>query len=131
MIKSAEEFVRLRTSSQQEDYSRASIDEAPVAVWQEVISLYPEMREWVAHNKTVPIEILEKLAYDPSVSVRAAVAEKRKLNDKLFDLLSFDGEELVRLRLAYNKKAPKHVLERLSADLSSMVSAAAIKALAK
>jgi hypothetical protein len=131
MITSSEEFVRLRTSSRQEDYSRASIDEAPVAVWHEVINLYPEMREWVAHNKTVPIEILEKLAHDPSASVRASVAEKRKLNEKLFDLLSLDCEELVRLRLAHNKKTPKRVLERLSVDFSPMVSAAAIRALTK
>jgi hypothetical protein len=131
MITSAEEFVRLRTSSQQEDYSRASTDDAPITVWHEVISLYPEMREWVAHNKTVPIEILEKLAYDPSASVRAAVAEKRRLSEKLFDLLSLDCEELVRLRLAYNKKTPRRVLERLAADFSPMVSNAAMKALAQ
>lgn len=129
MINSCEEFVRLRNSSLQQEYSRASTDEAPLAVWYEVIKFHPEMREWVAHNKTIPSEVLDKLASDSSVSVRATVAEKRKLSGELFEILSFDCSELVRLRLAHNKKAPLHILERLAADLSPMVSAAAVKAI--
>jgi hypothetical protein len=129
MITSSEEFVRLRNSILQEEYSRASTDEAPLVVWYEVISLYPEMREWVAHNKTVPLEVLDKLARDPSASVRATVADKRKLSDELFELLSSDSSELVRIRLARNKKTPTYILERLVGDSSLLVSSAAAESI--
>lgn len=62
MIRSAEEFVRLRKSDQREEYERAANDSASIEVWRDVISLYPDMHRWVAHNKTVPIEILAILA---------------------------------------------------------------------
>lgn len=129
MISSAEEFVRLRTSDLPDEYSIAAEDEAPTTVWFDVISRFPEMREWVVHNKTVPIEILEVLARDDSASVRATVADKRKLSPELFDLLARDDDELVRLRLAYNKKAPMHVLEQLSVDASTLVRTTAMKRL--
>lgn len=131
LIASAEEFVRLRTSDLQEEYSLAAEDEAPVAVWLDVISRFPEMREWVVHNKTVPVEILEVLARDDSASVRATVADKRKLNSELFDLLAHDGDELVRHRIAYNKKVPVHLLELLSTDASPLVRATAMKRLGR
>lgn len=131
MITSAEEFVGLRNSDIPGEYLRAAEDEAPVEVWFDVISRFPEMREWVAHNKTVPIEILDVLARDEVVSVRAAVADKRKLSVELFELLAQDRDELVRQRVAYNKKAPIKVLEYLSADSSPMVHAVAAKRLGK
>jgi hypothetical protein len=131
LIASAEEFVRLRNSDIPEEYSLAAEDEAPVAVWLDVISRFPEMREWVVHNKTVPIEILEVLARDESASVRATVADKRKLSLELLDLLAHDCDELVRHRVAYNKKVPTHVLEHLSTDSSPLVRAAAMKRLGR
>jgi hypothetical protein len=48
--------VRLRTSDRIEEYWRAAEDEAPLAVWRGVVTRFLEMREWVAHNKTVPLE---------------------------------------------------------------------------
>lgn len=131
MITSAEEFVRLRGSENSEEYSRAAEEQAPVAVWLDVVSRFPEMREWVAHNRTVPLEVLEVLARDSSASVRATVAEKRKLSLELFDVLSRDRDELVRQRIAYNKKTPEHVLEQLSIDPSPLVCDAAMKRLGR
>ncbi|WP_083845973.1 hypothetical protein [Rhodanobacter spathiphylli] len=131
MITSAEQFVRLRNSDVPAEYSLAAEDEAPVAVWLDVISRFPEMREWVAYNKTVPIEILAVLAHDESASVRLTVADKRKLTLELFDLLAHDQDELVRQRIAYNKKAPLQLLERLSVDVSPLVRDAAMKHLGK
>ncbi|WP_423600596.1 hypothetical protein [Roseateles sp. MS654] len=119
----------MRTSDLPDEYSIAAEDEAPTTVWFDVISRFPEMREWVVHNKTVPVEILEVLARDDSASVRATVADKRKLSSELFDLLARDDDELVRLRLAYNKKAPMHVLEQLSVDASPLVRTTAMKRL--
>lgn len=129
MIHSAEEFVRLRTSDKPEEYSVAAGDEAPISVWFDVVNRYPEMREWVAHNRTVPLEVLERLAVDEDRSVRAAVADKRKLSDGLFDLLSRDVDEVVRQRIAYNKKTPVAVVERLTTDPVPLVRLVAQKRL--
>jgi hypothetical protein len=38
MIRTAEEFVLLRTSADPEEYRRAALDEAPAEVWHEVIA---------------------------------------------------------------------------------------------
>ncbi|MGO4249462.1 hypothetical protein AB4Y87_19790 [Paenarthrobacter sp. RAF54_2] len=78
MIQSAAEFVRLRSSEDPAEYHRAAHEEADVSVWLDVIDKYPDMRFWVAHNKTVPLEILELLASDPDVRVRSFVATKER-----------------------------------------------------
>jgi hypothetical protein len=101
MIASAEEFVELRRSERQEEYSRGTQDSAPREVWLEVIRRFPDMRFWVAQNKTVPVEVLALLATDQDDSVRAS--------------------------LAHNKKIPSEILESLLADQSQIVSARPIK----
>jgi len=126
MILSAEEFVRLRTSDVREEYVRAADEGAPVGVWRDIISRFPEMREWVAHNRMVPLEVLEILAHDSQSQVRAVVAGKRKLSAELFELLSQDSDEVVRQRVAYNKKAPMHIIKRLALDQVPMVSSVAL-----
>lgn len=125
MISSAEEFVELRRSERQEEYLRATQESAPREVWLEVIQRFPDMRFWVAQNKTVPVEVLAVLAHDLDSRVRAMVAMKNKLTDELFALLAIDQDDSVRARLAYNKKVPSGILQRLSRDRSQVVSAAA------
>lgn len=61
MITSAEEFVTLRASRLKSEYDRSAMEEAPLAVWREVIKRYPDYVQWVIHNKTIPLEILEEL----------------------------------------------------------------------
>ncbi len=56
MINSADDFVRLRCSEDRNEYERAAWDEAPLEVWLDVIERFPDMRFWVACNKTVPME---------------------------------------------------------------------------
>jgi hypothetical protein len=85
----------------------------------------------VAHNKTVPLEILQVPARDPDEPVRAAVARKRKLDRVLFELLSNDPEETVRQRIAYNAKTPVDILERHAGDGSELVRDAAQKRLGR
>ncbi|MGC4060019.1 MAG: hypothetical protein QM749_03850 [Aquabacterium sp.] len=129
MIHSADEFVRLRTSDHREEYLLAAEDDAPLTVWLDVIHRFPEMREWVVHNKTVPLEVLELLARDEARKVRAVVADKKKLSLELFELLSCDPDEVVRQRIAYNRKAPIEVLKRLAGDQVELVRSAAQKQL--
>ena len=70
MIESAEEFVRLRGSEVPEEYLRAAQDSAEVQVWLDIIQRYPDMRFWVAQNKTVPVPVLEVLRNDEDQRVR-------------------------------------------------------------
>lgn len=124
MIESAEEFSRLRLSSLKEEYDRAAHEEASVAVWIDVIENYPELRQWVAHNKTVPLEILKYLV-ENHPGTNLFVADKRKLSPELFDILSRDENYLVRERIAINAKTPLNILEKLSKDSIEDVAQAA------
>jgi hypothetical protein len=76
MIDSADEFRRLRVSENPEEFHRAAHDEAPVEVWLEVIRRWPDMRFWVAQNKTVPLSVLKVLVNDPDWKVRDMVLRK-------------------------------------------------------
>ena len=131
MINSAEEFVRLRTSEDPQGYHRAANDEATVEVWKDVIQRFPEMKQWVIHNKQVQLEILELMARDPSASIRSCVADKRKLGAQLFDALSRDADESVRARIAWNQKVPVEILQRLAGDETELVRQAAATRLAR
>ncbi|PHX40753.1 hypothetical protein AO263_16255 [Pseudomonas sp. NZIPFR-PS5] len=120
MIKSAEEFVALRSSSIKSEYDRAAFEEAQISVWRDVIKNYPNYRRWVSHNKTVPLEILEELCQFDS-TVRQFVAAKRKLSAAMFEALSRDESYVVRIAVAANKKAPIAILERLLKDQNKCV----------
>jgi hypothetical protein len=130
MISSAEEFYRLRSSDSQTEYERAAHDSAPIEVWLLVIDTYPEMRQWVAHNKTVPVEVLAILARDPDAEVRFFVAMKRKLPEYLQLELARDADYTVRNRIVWNAKATKSVLEELSKDREENIRRKAMERLA-
>jgi hypothetical protein len=121
MITSAEEFRRLRTSDIQEEYDRAAHEEASLEVWLGVIEKFPEMRRWVAQNKTVPVEILEVLSHDHDADVRSFVAMKRKLPEYIQLILARDEDCSVRERLAFNAKATDAVLRILADDAVSQI----------
>ena len=124
MITSAEEFVALRDSEIKAEYDRSAMEEAPIAVWREVIEKFPDHRRWVAHNKTVPVEILEMLCvFD--VSTRWFVARKRKLSAALFERLSQDEDSDVRVAICTNKKTPLEILDRLRQDVNEDVACVA------
>lgn len=120
MIASAQEFVELRTRNDE----RATHDEAPESVWLEVIQRYPDFKEWVAHNKSVPASVLDRLARDPDPRVRISVAMRRKCSSETLAQLAADPDETVRAMVARNKKAPPHVLETLRRDPSPLVAEA-------
>ncbi|MEY2515692.1 MAG: hypothetical protein QOJ89_3050 [bacterium] len=124
-IRSAPEFVRLRLSDDPAEYNRAAHEDAPDEVWDEVIAARPDMKPWVVHNKTVPLDLLRKLAHDPDPDVRCSVAMKRKLDAELFELLAADPDPQVRHRVAVNAKLPHRMLLQLAADAEAMVAEAA------
>ena len=104
MITSADEFIRLRKSGNPEEYRRAAHETADLDVWMDVIRKYPDYKEWVVHNKTIQIEILDELSKDKNPKVREEVARKRKINDEIFYRLASDEDEQVRYALACNSK---------------------------
>jgi hypothetical protein len=116
MIHSADEFVELRTSKNPDRYRRAAIDSAPDHVWLEVIERYPDMRKWVAHNKTVPAHILRLLASDPDRDVRVTVAAVRRVEPSVLETLAKDPDEGVRRAVVFNAKAPEGALRILVHD---------------
>ncbi len=123
MIESAEQFRSLRESADSDEYSRAAHEEAPLEVWLDIIERMPDMRFWVAQNKTVPIPILEHLANDIDPRVRDMVARKRKLPEKLQTQLATDPDPTVRCALASNAKLAPRALAILSNDHDEMVAA--------
>ena len=114
MLETAAEFMRLRTSKDPEEYWRAATEEAAVSTWIDVIERYPDMRFWVAQNKTVPVEILARLAMDDDPKVRSMVARKRKLGSRLLEQMASDPNDAVRLAVARHRNTPPDVLARLA-----------------
>ncbi|MDV8147432.1 hypothetical protein [Arthrobacter sp. B10-11] len=130
MIQTAAEFVQLRTSDDPADQARASHDEASEEVWLDIIHSHPEMRRWVAHNKTVPDRILTLLARDADPAVRWEVAGKRRATGDLLRMLALDDDDTVRVRVARNPRTGIEELRALVADRSWVVREAAEFALA-
>lgn len=116
MIMSADEFVYLRESDDPDLYRRAAQDSASTQVWLDVIAKYPDMATWVAHNKTIPVEIMELLAKSEDPGVRMTVASKRKCPPALLEALAHDTEPTVRLSVASNAKVPVPILQSLLED---------------
>lgn len=105
MILNAEEFIKLRKSSNPDDYNRAANEEASIDVWLDVLNNYPDMKKWVIHNKKIPIEILNKLSEDFDPEIRGDIARKRKIVDtQIFKKLANDKDENVRYALMWNTK---------------------------
>jgi hypothetical protein len=116
MISSADEFVTLRSSSTKSDYDRAAHDTATDEVWLNVIEQFPEMRKWVAHNKTVPLFVLAVLSKDSDPTVRLMVAMKRKCPGEILMRFAKDSDESVRNAVAMNPGTTIDALKILALD---------------
>jgi hypothetical protein len=116
MITSAEEFVALRTSDDSDEYTRAAWEDAPTHVWLEVIEKHPDMRAWVAHNKSIPESIIRILAVDSEWRVRITIARKRKTPPDILETLAKDSDESIRHAVAFNRKTPAWILEMVLND---------------
>lgn len=128
MIESAEEFVALRTSTDPQEYERAAHEAAVDEVWFDVIDRFPDMRQWVAHNKTTSAAVLERLAGDPDPRVRVQVAMANRVDVDLLRSLASDPDESVRARVAHHKRTPVDVLSAMRQDDSWVVRDAAARA---
>ncbi len=130
MIETAEEFIRLRQSENQNEYFRAAHDQAPLEIWHEVIEKHPDMAFWVAQNKTVPYQLLELLADHQEARVRSMVASKNKLKEILLIKLASDPDDSVRMNIARHKKATATVLRLLVNDSWSEIKNLAMQRIA-
>jgi hypothetical protein len=115
-ISSAEEFVRLRSSEILEEYVSAAWAKASDEVWLEVIQKYPDYVHWVAHNKSISLEIIRILATHPDDDVRSFIARKRKTPPDVLWMLAKDQDDSVRAGVVCNAKTPKEILEFLLND---------------
>ncbi|MGS2871677.1 hypothetical protein [Enterobacter huaxiensis] len=114
MINSPEEFIELRNSDVSAKYNRTGTEEAPISVWNDLIEKHPEMRVWVARNRTIPREIIGRLSKDNDPIVRDAICSKYPLDMDIYLLLSKDSDEGIRARLTYNKGLPLAILKEMS-----------------
>jgi hypothetical protein len=104
-ITSATEFIRLRTSTNHADYDRSAWAAMPLGVWWELLRDHPDMRHWLAHNRTAPREILVELAQDADSRVRWRVAMKRTCPPDVLARLCNDHDDGVRDAARRNRDA--------------------------
>lgn len=129
MISTAQEFLALMRSEDPDDYHRFRYDEAPIEVWREIITRYSLANEWVARNKTAPVEILEEISSDPRVVVRTEVAMTRRITPNIQERLAADADASVRNALANNAKVSDSILEKLAEDSEDFVRDTALRRL--
>lgn len=114
MIETAAEFIRLVGSDEGGERKRSAVEEAPPAVWRALIEGYPDMRFWVAHNRTVPDDILRILAADSEWRVRHRVASRRSCPSDILELLSSDTNDSIASLVAGHPNTPSVALRRLA-----------------
>jgi hypothetical protein len=114
MIKNSAEFISLRSSEIPDEYNRAATEEAPLDVWMDIIENYPDMKVWVARNRSIPKEIIDVLSRDINPIVRDAISSKYPLDFDIYLLLSKDPDNGIRARLTYNKKIPTSILKEIA-----------------
>ncbi|HCT78361.1 MAG TPA: hypothetical protein DGG94_19715 [Micromonosporaceae bacterium] len=131
MIETVQEFIRLVNSADSADRKRAAWEEAQSSVWLTLIENHPEMRFWVAHNRTVPDDVLRKLASDLDWRVRDRIATKNACPSQILELLSHDENEAVASTVAGHPNTPTSALQGLERHPSGNVREKASRQLSK
>ncbi len=131
VIETTDEFIRLVTSVDAVDRRKAAWEQAPLSVWKELIIGHPEMRFWVAHNRTVPSEILRILALDTDWRVRHRVATKNACSGDILALLANDEHEAVASAVSGHPNTPTAALQVLARHPWSQVKDKAVRQLAE
>jgi hypothetical protein len=114
VIETVAEFIRLVESDSAADRRRSAWEEAAGGVWLALIEKHPEMRFWVAHNRTLPVDAMRILAADEDWRVRARIAMKASCPGDVLDLLSSDPHDAVASTVAGHPGTPTEALQRLS-----------------
>ena len=114
MINTTSEFIKLRNSDIPAEYNRTGIEEAPIDVWMELIENHPDMKVWVARNKSIPMEIINILSLDNDPVIRDAISSKYPLDIEIYQLFSKDADEGIRAKLTYNKGLPLFILKDMA-----------------
>lgn len=74
------------------------------------------VRQYLAHNKNLPEDLIVKLASDYSAKVREAIAEHPNLPHDLLLKFSEDPLPLIRLSTLYNPNVTQDIVEKLLTD---------------
>lgn len=114
MIDNANEWIRLRSSDDSDDNYRAATETVPLAVWMQIHSKAPDLRAFIAYNRTSPPEMLAILARDENWLVRHAVAERQDAPTSALRELADDVDERVRVLVAGHPSTQRDVLQYLS-----------------
>lgn len=131
MIETVAEFIRLVESDDPDEIRRSAWEDALPKVWKLLVEDYPEMRFWVAHNRTVPEQILRILAVDPEWRVRHRVASRRSCPSGILELLSNDTHDSIASLVAGHPNVPSSALRRLEKYPWGQVSEKATRQLAE
>ncbi|MDO5673039.1 MAG: TNT domain-containing protein [Actinomycetaceae bacterium] len=116
MIGSVGEFEALCSSDSEEDFLRATTDEAPTFVWEEIIRKRPNLAEIVAMSSTIPPSVLEMIAIEAPWKARYRVAQLRNTPGHILERLSTDEESEVRRAVVSNTTTPLSVLSLMRKD---------------
>ena len=95
---------------------------------QEFLKLYLEMRDFAPDflkNKKVSSEFIDKIIVDADDNELWWIAGKNSLSSSQIEFLANHRSPEIRSQIAYHKKIPKRLLEKLSRDSSELVRDAA------
>lgn len=130
MIETVDEFIRLVESDDPVDRRRAAWEGTNLGVWMTLITHHPEMHFWVAHNRTIPSEVMRELASDDDWRVRDRIATKNSCPSEILEILSHDSHDAVASAVAGHPNTPSSALRRLAEYPWSQVRNRAIQQLA-
>ena len=130
MIETVDEFIRLVESDDPAERRRAAWEAADLQVWMTLVTEHPEMRFWVAHNRTIPQEVMQVLAADEDWRVRDRIATKNSCPSDILETLSSDSHDAVASAVAGHPNTPISALRRLAKYPWEQVSSKAIRQLA-
>lgn len=96
----------------------------------ELVANHPDMRFWVAFNRTVPADVLRQLAKDADWRVRDKVAGRSDTPADVLGELAKDAHDAVVSSVAGNPSTPEEALLILAAHPWDQVSDTARRLLA-
>jgi hypothetical protein len=81
----------------------------------------PKIRERVALDYMIPVELQRSLAQDPDSGVRACLARNKNISWEVLRILAKDAEEVVRGHVVLNYSCPEELITAAAEDSSELV----------